>query len=106
MRIKTLRLENFKSFSFREFSFKRRFTVLIGDNAMGKTSVLDALAVALGSFLLGIEGVGSRTIDSSEIRIVDIDGQPRPQMPVVVEASGEVHDKGPIKWRREIINKS
>lgn len=105
MRIKKLRLENFKGFSRREFSFNHHFTVLIGDNATGKTSVLDALSVALGSFLLGIEGVSARGILPSEIRILDIDGQPRPQKPVIVEASGEVDGIEISEWRREIVSK-
>lgn len=106
MRIRTLRIQNFKGIESREFAFPRRFTVLIGENATGKTTVLDALAVALGSFLLGIEGMASRGIQPSEIRVVDIDGQPRPQKPVVVEADGEL-DHTPIgPWRREIVSKN
>lgn len=105
MKITKLRLKNFKGFSSREFSFKRRFTVLIGDNATGKTSVLDALAVALGCFLLGLEDVSARGILPTEIRVLDIDGQPRPQKPVIVAASGEVDGIEISEWRREIVSK-
>lgn len=105
MRIKKLRVKNFKGIESREFSFARRFTVLIGDNATGKTTVLDALAVALGSFLLGIEDVGARSIMPSEIRVLDIDGQPRPQTPVIVAAVGEVNGTEVDEWRREIVRK-
>lgn len=106
MRIKKLRLENFKCFDRQEFTFSRRFTVLIGDNATGKTTVLDALAVALGSFLLGIEDVSARGILPSEIRTIDIDGQPRPQKPVIVAATGDVNGHNIDEWRREIISKN
>ena len=46
-----LRLENFRRFSSTEVSFARRFTLLIGKNACGKTSVLDALSITLGHFI-------------------------------------------------------
>lgn len=106
MRIKTLHLQNFKGFANQKFTFEKRFTVLIGDNATGKTSILDAMAVALGSFLLGVEGVGARGILPSEIRILDVDGQPRPQKPVVISASGEINGQDIGEWRREIISKN
>ncbi|MFX1682973.1 AAA family ATPase [Mitsuaria sp. CC2] len=106
MRIQTLRIENFKGIKSREFSFETQFSVLIGENATGKTSVLDALAVALGSFMLGIDGVGSRGIQPSEIRIVDVDGQPRPQKPVVIEATGKLDGERVGPWRREIVSRN
>ncbi len=106
MRINKLRIENFKGTKRREFSFESQFSVLIGENATGKTSVLDALAVALGGFLLGIEGVGSRGIQPSEIRVVDVDGQPRPQKPVVIEASGNIDGEPVGPWRRELLSRN
>ncbi|MFL9694781.1 hypothetical protein, partial [Aeromonas veronii] len=69
-------------------------------------TVLDALAVALGSFLLGIEDVSARGILPNEIRTIDIDGQPRPQKPVIVAATGEVNGHNIDEWRREIISKN
>ena len=62
MRIDTIHIKNFKGFEDKTFEFKGQFTVFIGDNAKGKTSALDALAVAIGSFFLGIEGIQARTI--------------------------------------------
>jgi predicted ATP-binding protein involved in virulence len=48
MRIDRLELRNFKKFAELDLSLHPQFTLLIGDNGAGKTSVLDALAVALG----------------------------------------------------------
>ena len=42
MQIDHLAIENFNGFAHREFSFNPRFNLLVGDNATGKTSVLDA----------------------------------------------------------------
>ena len=52
MRIDRLELRNFKKFAELDLSLHPQFTLLIGDNGAGKTSVLDALAVALGVWLV------------------------------------------------------
>ena len=60
MRIDRLELQNFRKFAEAKFDFPRTanaplgagsFHVLIGENGTGKTTVLDALAVALGVWL-------------------------------------------------------
>jgi predicted ATP-binding protein involved in virulence len=106
MKIHKIHIKNFKGISERTFELNDRFTVFIGENAAGKTTVLDALAIALGSVFLGIEGVSSRSISADEIRIITVDGQPRPQKPVTIEADGEIDGIAIQSWRREIINKN
>lgn len=95
MRIDKLRIKNFKGFEEETFLLNPHFTVFIGDNAKGKTSVLDALAVAAGSFLRGIDvaKLESRSIDRNEIRVVTKDGQPLPQLPVEIHVFGNVNGK-------------
>ena len=60
MRIDRIELRNFKKFAQATFEFPRpvngpadagSFHVLIGENGTGKTSILDAVAVALGIWL-------------------------------------------------------
>lgn len=86
-----------------QFRLNPHFTVFIGDNATGKTSVLDALAVSLGSFFIemGI-GINTRTIQEHEVRTINANGQARPQLPVSILAKGRVN-KQEIAWKREII---
>ena len=98
MRIDTIEIRNFKGFADEIFHLNPRFTVFIGDNAQGKTSVLDALAVAVGSFFIGIEGVSSRTIADNEIRVVTIDGQPKPQKPVHIKATWNINERDLKIW--------
>ncbi len=95
MRIDKIIVKNFKGFEEEVFLLNPRFTVFIGDNAKGKTSVLDALAVAAGSFLRGIDvaKLESRSINKNEIRVVTKDGQPLPQLPVEIHAFGSVNGK-------------
>jgi predicted ATP-binding protein involved in virulence len=107
MRIDRIRIKNFKGFEDEEFELNPRLTVFIGDNASGKTSLLDALAVAAGSFLLGVDVAKheARSIGRNEIRIKTIDGQPRPQLPVEIEVRGEVNGTYISEgWRREVKN--
>lgn len=70
MRINTIDIQNFKGFEQETFSFSPQVTVLIGDNAMGKTSILDALTFALGTYFLGVDGVPTRPLKSDEKRRV------------------------------------
>jgi predicted ATP-binding protein involved in virulence len=71
MRILELKLKNFGCFEACTVRPAPRFTLLIGDNGSGKTVVLDALAVAAGSFLLGVPGANSRQINREDIRTVE-----------------------------------
>ena len=100
MRIDTLRLQNFKGFKDREFLLHPEFNLLIGENATGKTSILDGLAVAAGSWFLGISGHDSRQIRPEDVRVERTpvppkiwsgsNAEPREQFPVVIEARGHV----------------
>ena len=72
MRILELSLKNFRCFEAYRLRLASRFTLLIGENGSGKTVMLDALAVAASSFLLGIPGVAARAISRDEIRAIDL----------------------------------
>jgi len=73
MRIDVVRLENFRCFKRYELRLAKRFNLLIGDNGSGKTAILDALAVAAGSFLLGIpvDEVHPGNIEEEDLRRID-----------------------------------
>lgn len=55
MRLKTIKLENFRNYDSLELNLKENITALIGQNAQGKTNLLEAIAfLALGkSFRAG-----------------------------------------------------
>ena len=73
MRIDRLELRNFKKFAEFDLDLHRQFTLLIGENGAGKTSVLDALSVALGVWLVrppdSTLTSSKRPIFPSEIRL-------------------------------------
>jgi predicted ATP-binding protein involved in virulence len=99
MQINRIQLKNFKGFDDAEFQFNPQFNVLIGDNGTGKTAILDALAVSVGSYLLGIGSAQARSIYSEDIRRQDFGESLEPQLPVIVSAEGEIEGQ-PIKWQR------
>ncbi len=68
MYLSNIHVENFKGIKDANFSFERAVNLIIGNNGTGKTSVLEAVAVALGGFLSGIDGVNTIHFSKDEIR--------------------------------------
>ncbi len=114
MRIDRLTLKNFKKFTDFTIDLNPHFTLLVGENGSGKTSVLDGLAVALGVWLAEIPEArkkGSlRNILPTEIRLQPATQGDRTQFteqrPVVVEATGLIGETGASQnehmWTRRI----
>lgn len=50
MQIDLLKRINFRAFSELEIEFSSGFNILVGDNMTGKTSILEALSIAMASF--------------------------------------------------------
>lgn len=81
--------------------FDRQMTVLVGENGAGKTAVLDAAAVALGTFLkafpevsgLRIQGSDARRKYYSQYGETDI----QEQFPVSIYAQADIAQ--PVQWR-------
>lgn len=105
MLIKKLVYKNFRVFEEQEFTLKQGINIFIGPNAVGKTSLLEGLSVALGSFLLGIRGYDSRHIRSEDIRVVAIHTGDtvnfEKQFPVEIHVNGIVMEKE-ISWGRTL----
>lgn len=69
MYIKRIDIQNFKAISELSLRFKPGVNILIGDNGVGKTSILDALVVALGGFLYGVNGASVKNILMSDVKM-------------------------------------
>ena len=109
MKIKKLYLENFKMFKEKGIEFEGNFSLIIGDNGTGKTSILEGLSIALGGFLAGIDGVKTRNINMDEVSLRDEklgDGTyiSEPQFPCSLICEGEL-DNETILWKRSINKK-
>ncbi len=120
MRIDRLELRNFKRFAEQAFEFPRplnapddagSFHVLIGENGTGKTSVLDALAVALGVWLIKVPdsslASSRRPISAAEKRLELVQSGDRglfQEAPgdVLVKAFGRIEDRDNLCWEQRI----
>ena len=109
MKIERINIRNFKCFDAKTLELDPCFTLIVGDNGSGKTSILDALAIAAGIWLARLPDdtlINSRrSILGKEVRVVASRAGDRVQFiqckPVVIEAEGEICGS-PVTWRRQI----
>lgn len=110
MRIDQLTVQNFKKFAEQTFTLHPQFTLLVGDNGSGKTTVLDALAVSASVWLVEYPDSNLqssyRNILRTEIRLEPSHEGDRTQFrerfPVLVEATGQIGDQTNVTWVRQI----
>ncbi|XVN15928.1 ATP-binding protein [Pseudomonas corrugata] len=108
MRIDRVEIKNFHGIETASFDFHEKVTVLLGNNAVGKSAVLDALAVLAGSYFLGVDGINSLSIKKSDVRQerrIKTDGSTELvyNLPCELKAFGCVHKKE-FEWSRELYS--
>lgn len=119
MRIDTIQITNFRGFTApalfvlpkptfmpqREFTFSEQFNVIVGDNGTGKTALLDALAIGLGSLFLGFDQIESRGIRKDEVSLARFQyadtATIEPQYPVKITCIGRIGGQ-PLSWTRTL----
>lgn len=107
MRIDHLHIENFRGFADHTLQFHPEFNLIVGTNGTGKTSLLDALAVAIGSWFLGVRGADTRHIRADEVRLVNRQTNDTDealwerQYPCHIAAHGEVMGTR-MNWQRSL----
>jgi predicted ATP-binding protein involved in virulence len=108
VRIDRLEITNFKRFASREFTFHPQFNLIVGENATGKTSVLDGLSIAVDGWFLGLRGAQTAGgIGPEQVHVVphqfadsvsfEKQFTPAPR----IEASGQVMGQD-LTWSREL----
>jgi len=112
--LQKLSLRDYRCFAAIEIDFHERLSVLVASNGSGKTSILDAIAVAFGPFVGAFdEGVGKH-FEPSDIRLTHVRATASNEMEyapkgVSLEATGYIAGApndpaatGPsgITWRR------
>ena len=102
MYLQQLTLRNYRGFADLSVDFDRRLTVLVGENGTGKTAIIDAAAVMLGTFLAKFPDVSGPAIQRSDARRrhFDVGGvrDTQQQFPVTLGASGIITE--PTPWDR------
>jgi len=113
MIINKIEIENFKLFTEQTFEFNSHFNLIVGINGSGKTSLLRAVAVALGgwanAYIKNKDNL--RPIDENEIREIQIDNRFDKSKSTSIKAYGnsEIVDKngekkqGTAIWKRERV---
>jgi predicted ATP-binding protein involved in virulence len=110
VRIDLLEIKNFKKFSDFTINLHPQFTLLVGDNGTGKTTILDALAIAAGIWLVNYPdsklSTSGRNILPTEIRLESVQkGDQRSRLieckPVQILVSGYINNSV-ISWIRQI----
>ncbi len=108
MKINNIAITNFRCFKSLNINFNSKMNVIIGNNGVGKTAILDAISVAMGGFFLGIDSVPANGIKKEDVRFLTksvgstIDRQP--QYPVVIECNAELDNNA--TWVRELNTES
>lgn len=105
MFLKTITLHNFRCFSDLEVNFNNRLTVVVGNNGAGKSTVLEAAAIAAGTLTAAMDGLTNYGIKKSDAHYkcfelgsnVDI----QPQFPVEITAVGDIDGKE-VAWSRSL----
>jgi predicted ATP-binding protein involved in virulence len=108
MKIHTIQIENFRGIKCLELVLDPRFTLLVGDNGSGKTSILSAVSVALGIWNVSgiVRGAKQwRNIVDHEIReILGQDENGERQFiaagPVQITATGSIGGRVAQSWTR------
>lgn len=110
MKLRNMKIRNYRCFKEAELDFDEHITLLVGQNGAGKTTILDATAVSISTFLLGIEGGISRSILKEDARyeFYDLDGtiDSQHQFPVSIDSVGDFTDKGELRWNRTLNSES
>ena len=57
MFLKSMTLHNFRCFTDLKVNFNNRLTVLVGSNGAGKSTVLEAAAIAAGTLTFAMDGL-------------------------------------------------
>ncbi len=105
MKLKSIRVENYKKFKEIELTLHPRLNLLIGVNGSGKSTILDAMNIAIGSIFLGIDGLSPKNIKPNEVRHETFNYHNQlsweQQLPVRIEATGIVNDQL-LTWDRTL----
>lgn len=66
MKIKEIKIKNFRCYENVKIKLNPDYTVLIGINGAGKSTILDAISIALGGYISTFDGMGTYGIDKSD----------------------------------------
>jgi len=107
LRIDNLRLQNFRCFAACELNLHPSLTVLVAENAQGKTALLDALRLALQEFVTTVgRAKQPRGFERTDIQLKrGVQDVMEPRLPTEFQVDGQV-DGEPVSWSRVLSKDS
>ena len=105
-RLNSLTLKNFRRYEKLSINFDEKLTLIVGVNGSGKTTILEAAAIAVGSFLTKIDGAEALSIQKDDARLKAYDfgtsDDVVAQYPVSVSATGDFEFFKDKPWTRSL----
>lgn len=111
MRLNNIHIINFKCFDDIKFDFHPQMNVLVGVNGTGKSSILEAIRIAIGSLFLGVDKyedkIASPNISQDDVRLVQFEQQYPVNITAVANISNFAIDNENIviDWKRSLETK-
>ncbi len=105
MRIDQIELHNFRNFEQQTFRFPSLFTVVIGENGKGKSTLIQALRLAAGTFLSEFKELSGGSVfpKSEDIRRIELQRRFAPQFPCKLIITGSVNKQNSV-WQLKMMN--
>lgn len=99
-----IKLLNFRKYEKIEVQLNKRLNVLVGNNGSGKSSILDAISIAISTYFSKIDNVSSSSISKDDVRLqvkelTDVRNDVHPQYPAVLLACANIWGEN-IEWER------
>lgn len=108
MYLKKIHLENFRCYEKLDMDLDPSFNVIVGVNGTGKTAVLEAIRIAIGSLFLDVDKfkdkIWSPGIQSDDVRLSHLEQQ----YPVKISAVADIKEitkKSQVEWKRTLDGK-
>jgi len=104
MKLNQLSVTNFRCYKEQQFNFHPQFNLIVGKNATGKTAVLDAVSIAIASWLIGFKKKNDKkNLEQTDATLTYVEREGEAQFteawPVTVSAIGCVNGES-ISWER------
>lgn len=108
MYLKSLALKNYRGYEQLDIDFNPEYSILVGVNGAGKSSILDAAAIALGSYIAGFDGIPSNSITEEDAhrKMYELGSriEAEEQYPIKIDAVCDIEGQE-VPWSRSLHGK-